>query len=219
MKRYVAALRRAAEVIDVPGAPRTLRIDELRGGPTELAVSWSFENPEVEEPGSGRRRVQGTTTFLLPRSRKDTAVAAEAWWRDVQLDAAHRFRRQVDADSVVGEAPRTRLWTTEEAWGALLSYLTAGGATTLTETPGEIRVEHRDGETGIYRFSPEEWTDHLNRPILEASPDGDGHVVPAEAPLVHGIPVWASDELGEAWGSGGPVVVIRHGRILGIGEG
>lgn len=47
MKRYVTALRRAAEVVDVPGTPRTLRLDEVREAGGDVTVRRSFDDPEV----------------------------------------------------------------------------------------------------------------------------------------------------------------------------
>lgn len=218
MKRYVAALRRAAEVVDVPGVPLTLRIDQVQQGRSDLTVTWSLEDPEVWPGDSRRRRLQGTATFPLPSRRHDADTAARAWWADVQLAAARRFKGQVDADSTPGTAPRAQLWSTEEAWRALLSYLGGTGAR-VTETGTDVRVVHPSGETEVYRFTPEEWADYLNRPIRSASSQGDGYVVPSAVPVVGGIPVWAGDELDEAVGAHGPVAVIRHGRIVGIGEG
>ncbi len=45
MKRFVAALRRAAEVVDVPGAPRSLRLDHIQVDGDSLELIWSFAVP------------------------------------------------------------------------------------------------------------------------------------------------------------------------------
>lgn len=210
MEEYLAAVRRAAQVIDVPGAPLTLRLDDARIVAGRARLSWSFEDPESYEgdPVPHGRRVTGELDAGPPRG--DPAELGHAWWSTAQLDAAHRFRLQVDADWLPGVPYVETSWTVDEAWSALLSALAAHGA--VVEVDGdEIHVvsEH---ETVSYRLDPEEWATYLNGPA-QADPPDDSYVVPAAVPLSGGLPLWAVDELDEATGSSSGVVGLVDGEL------
>lgn len=216
MKRYTPALRRAAEVVDVPGTPRTLRLDEVHETGDTVTVRWSFVDPEVHE-GRPRARLSGTATFAPQGRRGEVEVLARSWWREVQLAAGHRFKRQVDADFVPGVPPRREPWTVDEAWHALLAHLQASQPVTVEATAEGLRVVTRTAETH-YRFSPHVWADYLNRVQLATSSGDDEYVVPAGVPQDGGLPIWAADDLDETAGLRGPVVTIAGGRLVSSAE-
>lgn len=188
MDKYLGAVRRAAQVIDVPGAPRTLRLDDARVVADGVRLSWSFEDPESDlgEPVPHGRRLTGELDIRLPRDEPgDPGEQARAWWASAQLEAAHRFKLKSDADWLPGVPYVATSWTVEQAWSALLGALATHGAT--VELDGdEIHVadEH---ETVVYRIDPEEWAAYLNGPEQTDAPD-DPYVVPAAVPLVDGLP-------------------------------
>jgi hypothetical protein len=202
------AVRNAAHTVDVPGAPRSLRLEAVHVSGGECRIEWSFRDPE-QLPGDSRpglRRVRGET-----RSR---ARSAAECWSAAQLDAARRYRARVDADWLPGEPYRRRVWSTEEAWQALLGYLRSSGAE-VHERDGEIVAEHLDDLT-VYRFDPVEWARFLNR-ITDQEPGPGGDLVPAALPDMDGLPLWAVDELTWANGDLGPVVGLVDGRLVRLG--
>lgn len=212
MKRYLSAVRRASRVVDVPGTPRSLRLDNSEVVADGVRLTWSFVDPErhLGERRPHGRRIRGE---LEVRSVKgDPDEAARSWWAEAQLAAARRYKLQVDADWLPGEALVRRVWTTEEAWHALLVYLGGYGAAVRVER-GEIRVTDGTEET-TYRIDPDEWAAYLTGP--EFTDDGSSEIVPAASPLVDGIPLWAADELMEAAGAWGPVVGLVDGRLVGL---
>ena len=208
MEEFRRALRRSARLVDVPGAPRTLRLDGTEGHGRGVRLSWSFIDPNVlpGEPTRHGRRVSG----LLDVPSDDPGAAGPAW-AAVQLAAAHEYKRQIDADWEPGEPYVPRTWTADEAWQALLSHLESDGDEVVA-VDGEIRVRHGT-ERVVYRIDPAEWAEHLTEPAAAWDPDSD--VVPVGTPMIGGLPLWAVDELDEARGSGGPVVRLVDGRIVG----
>ena len=218
MKRYAAALRGAAEVVDVPGTPLTLRLDEVREAGHTVTVRWSFVDPEVHR-GRPRGRLSGTATFTATGTGREADALARSWWREVQLAAGHRFVRQVDADFLPGAVPRRDPWTAKEAWQALLRHLRASDPVVVEETDDGVRVVTGSEEI-VYRFTPGEWADYLNGVGLPRSEeqvgDSDGDdVVPAATGPLDELPVWAVDDLDETAGAHGPVVTIVDGRLVG----
>jgi hypothetical protein len=47
VKRQLAAVQRASEVVDVPGTPRSLRLDDAEVVADGFRLRWSFTDPEV----------------------------------------------------------------------------------------------------------------------------------------------------------------------------
>lgn len=213
MKRYLAAVRRASRGIDVPGTPRSLRLDNAEVVVDGVRLTWSFVDPERhldEQRPHGGRRLRGELEVRSVKGAPDEM--ARRWWAEVQLAAARRYKLQIDADWLPGEAFVRRVWTTEEAWQALLAHLGSYGAAVRVER-GEIRVTDGTEET-TYRIDPDEWATHLTGP--EYTDDGSSEIVPAASPLVDGLPLWAADELMEAAGAWGPVVGLVDGRLVGL---
>lgn len=213
MKRQLAALRRASEVVDVPGTPRTLRLDNAEAVADGVRLRWSFVDPEVlpgdREPHG--RRIRGELEVRL--SQGDQDEVAWGWWAQAQLAAARRYKQQIDADWSPGEPYVRRIWTTEEAWQALLTHLGRSGAEVHVDD-GEIRVV-RTTEQTIYRIDPAEWAAYLTEPeVTEAA--ANSNIVPVATPGVDGLPLWVVDELFEAAGAWGPVVGLVNGRLVGL---
>jgi hypothetical protein len=212
VNRYAAALRRAAEVIDVPGTPRSLRLDNLEVSGDRVRLWWSFIDPEVlpgdREPH--RRRIRGELEVAMERGRP--AEVATSWWAEAQLAAGRRYALQIDADWEPGEPYVRRVWSTDEAWQALLSHLGGYGAEVRVDD-GTVRVVQA-GEETVYVIDPEEWAAFLTDPEA-IDPDGS-EIVPVATPLVDGLPLWAADELAEAAGAWGPVVGLVGGRLVGL---
>jgi hypothetical protein len=213
VKRYLAAVRRASRVVDVPGAPRSLRLDDAAPVGQGVRLRWSFVDPEVlphERPPHGRR-IRGDLEVRVAQGVPEEV--ARTWWAEAQLAAARRYKLQVDADWLPGEPFVRRVWTTEEAWQALLAHLGSYGAVVRVEGR-EIRVRDGPGET-VYRIDPDEWAQYLTDPEIAEEP-GDTDIVPAANPLVDGLPLWAVDELDEAAGAWGPVIGLVDGEIVGL---
>lgn len=213
MKRQLAALRRASEVVDVPGTPRTLCLDNAEPMTDGVRLRWSFVDPEVlpgdREPHG--RRIRGE--LEVPLSQDDQDEVAPGWWAQAQLAAAHRYKQQIDADWTPGEPYVRRLWTIEGAWQALLTHLGRCGAEVHVDD-GEVRVVQGTEQT-IYRIDPAEWAAYLSgAEVTEAADDSD--IVPVGTPLVDGLPLWVVDELFEAAGAWGPVVGLVDGRLVGL---
>jgi hypothetical protein len=206
---HLAALRRAATVIDVPGTPRSLRLDGADVVGDTLRASWSFLDPEVMpgDPQPPVRRVRGETASSL---HSDEVGSERACWSEVQLAAAHRYKLQIDADWLPGESAVRQVFTVDAAWTALLDYLATHGAVVHARN-GNVTVEDASGTT-TYRIEPAEWADYLNSP--EASDDSE--IVPAAAPLVDGLPLWAADRLEEAAGAWGPLIALINGELVGL---
>lgn len=213
MRRYLAAVRRASRVIDVPGTPRSLRLDDAVPVGDGVRLSWSFVDPEVlphDRPPHGRR-IRGELEVRATQGVPEEV--ARTWWAAAQLAAARRYKLQIDADWLPGEPFVRRVWTSEEAWQALLAHLGSHGAVVRVED-GEIRVGDGPEET-IYRIDPDEWAEYLTDPETAEAP-GDADIVPVAGPLVDGLPLWAVDELDEAAGAWGPLVGLVDGRIVGL---
>ena len=209
MTAFTKALRRVAVVVDVPGAPRSLRLDSVEAQDGDgVVVSWSFVDPEVhvgERSGHGRR-VRGHLEVASPRPR-----AAARVWAEVQLAAARAYVRQVDGDWDAGEPYVRRTWTAQEAWDALVAHLREQWAA-VDVGDGEVRV--RDGgREAVYRLDPEEWAAYLTDPDdawAEVS-----ELVPVATRTDGPLPLRAVDELEEAEGAGGPVVRLVDGQLVG----
>lgn len=214
VRRRVTALRRAAQSVDVPGAPLSLRLDTVAVTGDRVSLGWSFTDPEdPPDPGSSGGRVQG---MLLVSSGSDANMQEDATdvWAQAQLQAAHRFKNAVDADWLPGEPVRRREWSVAEAWQALLDHVSAGQAD-MQVVDGEIRVTSQ-GRRSVYRISPDQWAAYLNRAEAVDRPAND-YVVPAAMPLVDGLPLWAVDELNETEGVHGAVGLL-NGRLVGLGK-
>ncbi len=213
MKRQLAAVRRASEVVDVPGTPRSLRLDNAEAVADGIRLRWSFVDPEVlpGDRGPHGRRIRGELEVRPSQGFQDEV--ARGWWAEAQLAAARRYKQQIDADWSPGEPYVRRIWTTEEAWQALLTHLGRYGAEVHVDDDG-IRVVQGTEQT-IYRIDPAEWAAYLTGPeVTEAADDSD--IVPVGTPLVDGLPLWAVDELSEAAGAWGPVVGLVEGRLVGL---
>ena len=213
VKRQLGALRRASEAVDVPGTPRTLRLDNAEAVANRVRLRWSFVDPEVV-PGDREphgRRIRGKLEVAL--SQGDQDEVARGWWAQAQLAAAHRYKQQIDADWSPGEPYVRRVWTTEGAWHALLTHLGRCGAE-LHVDDGEVRVVQGTEQT-IYRIDPAEWAAHLTEAEVTVAAD-DSDIVPVGTPLVDGLPLWVVDELFEGSGAWGPVVGLVDGRLVGL---
>jgi len=200
-------------MIDVPGTPRSLRLDDAEAVADGIRLRWSFADPDVlpgdREPHG--RRIRGELEVRL--SEGVQGEAARSWWAEAQLTAARRYKQQIDADWSPGEPYVRRIWATEEAWQALLTHLGSYGAEVHVED-GEIRVVRGTEET-IYRIDPVEWAAYLTGPeATEAADDSD--IVPVGTPLADGLPLWVVDELFEAAGAWGPVVGLVDARLVGL---
>lgn len=207
MDDHLEAVRRAAGAVDVPGAPLTLRLDSVEVTGQGVRLDWSFEDPE-SHPGDRRphgRRIQGHVVAPVPAPATVSAELAREWWAEAQLAAAHRFKQHVDSDALPGEPYVRRVWTAEEARDALIAYLGAYGLPVIVEGDA-IRVD--DGTGATYLLDPQEWADYLTDPETSAAEDVWEHTVPTAQPLVDGLPLWVTDELGELSASGGTVTLV-----------
>jgi hypothetical protein len=209
-------LRRAAHSLEVPGAPLTLQLDTVDVQGDKFSIVWSFVDPEVlPDPSSQGGRIRGTLV-VRARSGASAEEQASAWWAQAQLQAAQRFKSAVDADWIPGEPVRRREWSVAGAWQALLDHLSTDDAG-VQVVEGQIRVTHQEWRS-VYRIDPNEWAAYLNR-VEAADHHEDDYIVPAAMPLVHGLPLWAVDELAETEGAHGPVVALVDGRLVGLGTG
>jgi len=193
-----------------------LQVDRIDVRGDEVSIGWSFLDPEVfPVPSSEGGRIRGT---LVVRATNDASAEeqARAWWSQAQLLAAREFKLAIDADWIPGEPVRPRRWSVAGAWAALLDYL-ADGAADVQVLEGEIRVTHPEWRS-VYRIDPHEWADYLNR-FESAIPARNDYILPAAMPLVHGLPLWATDKLTEEEGAHGPVVALVDGRLVGLGDG
>lgn len=220
-KSYLAAVWDAARVIDLPGAPRTLRLDNVEvvgdvgGAGGRVMLSWSFEDPESYEgePVPHGRRVRGV--LQAGPAQGDPRERARSWWAAAQLEAGHRFVTQVDADWLPGQPAVALAWTVQEAWAALLAFLGSYGGEVHVHA-GELRVTQEHEEVA-YRIDPLAWAEYLNRPY-RTPPSEDSYVVPAAVPMYDGLPGWAIDELSEVAGSNEDGVVgLVDGELVGLG--
>ena len=208
MSAFGAALRRVAELVDVPGTPRSLRLDAVEQDRDVVRVSWSFVDPEVhlgERAGHGRR-VRGHLEVAPP-----SPGAAAAVWAEVQLAAARAYVRQVDGDWDPGVPYTRRTWTAREAWDALVAHLEEQWPDDDVGD-GEIRVRD-DARQAVYRLDPEEWAAYLTEPEGAWSEESD--IVPVATRTDGPLPLWAVDDLDEAEGAGGPEVVLVDGHLVG----
>jgi hypothetical protein len=215
VKAYLAAVRRASTVLDVPGTPTTLRLDDARSiGGDVVLLSWSFADPEVfsgDKKPHGRR-VKGDLTV---RAEGDPEEAARTWWAEAQLSAGHRYKRQIDADWTPGEPYVRRVWTRDEAWEALLSHLRSTWDEVVVEEGGIRVVDGR--EEVVFRIDRDQWAEYLTDPVTDQAPRRTD-VVPVATPMDRGLPLRAVDDLEEAAGAWGPVVGLVEGRIVGLGS-
>ncbi|GAB2870760.1 hypothetical protein [Nocardioides pacificus] len=214
------AVRRAARVVDVPGAPLSLRLDDVSRTREGARLDWSFVDPESHagDPHPHGRRIRGSTQVPSPRAPSEDL--ARDWWAAAQLAAAHRFKEQVDSDAMPGVPYVHRTWSVEEAWEALVAYL-GPHCTEVRPEDGIIRVD--DGyEQTTFLIDPTEWAAYLSDvepTAVDEHPDDatEAHlatgIVPTAVPLVDGLPLWAVDELEEATGSGGPVIALVEGEL------
>lgn len=214
VKEYLRAVRRVSGELDVPGTPRTVRLDDVApDGRGAVRLRWSFLDPEVRvgETASHGRRIKGELTFP---AAGDPRKAARAWWAEAQLAAADAYRQQVDADWIPGEPHVRRVWSREEAWEALLTHLRSSWDEVVVDDEGVRAVRDREGdrEEVLYRLDPDEWADHLTGPArTQASERSD--VLPAAVPLQDGLPLWAVDELDEVAGAWGRAALV-DGRFV-----
>ena len=212
MTAFSKALRRASAVVDVPGTPRSLRLDAVQQEGDLVRVSWSFADPEVHvgERSGHARRVRGHLEVASPRPGR----AAEVW-AEVQLAAARAHILQVDGDGDPGQPYVRRQWTPQEAWDALVEHLQQRWAV-VDVGDGEVRV--RDGaREAVYRLDPEDWAAYLTEP--EAPWGEESDVVPVAVRTDGPLPLWAVDDLDEAEGAGGPEVSLVGGRLVGSRPG
>jgi hypothetical protein len=212
VKRFGQAVRKAARTIDVPGTPRSLRLDGVAVTGDLARLTWSFADPEVfaDDRRPHHRRVRAETDVAVVRS--DMAELGREAWAAAQLAAAHRYKLQIDADWIPGEPYVPRTWSVEDAWQALVGHL-AAGSRSLQVRDGEIVAD--DGrETFTYRIDPVAWAHYLTEPEAPA----DGEIVPAATPSVDGLPLWATDALHEAAGAWGPVIGLVDGKLMGLSE-
>lgn len=143
------------DVVDVPGTPRTLRLDNAEAMTDGVRLRWSFVDPEVlpGDRSSHGRWIRGE--LEIPLSQGDQDEVARGWWTQAQLAAAHRYKEQIDAGWIPGEPYVRRLRTSEGAWQALLTHLGRCGAE-VHVNDREIRVLQGTEQT-IYRIDPAEW--------------------------------------------------------------
>jgi hypothetical protein len=209
-------MRRVSAMLDVPGTPRTLRLDGVAFDGDVVVLRWSFKDPESfsgDRVPHGRR-IHGE--LKLPPADGVTEEAARSAWARVQLDAAYRYKSQVDADWIPGEPFVRRVWTPDEAWqGLLLTFLDREGAEVRNEG-GELHAICGPADENVYRMDPHDWASYLTGPITsEASVESEGSdIVPAATPDVDGLPLWATDELSELAGTY-TVNALVDGRLTG----
>lgn len=214
VKDYLEAVRRASAVLDVPGTPRTLRLDDVApDGRAAVRLRWSFVDPEVlvGETAPHGRRIKGDLTF---RAEGDPQEAARSWWGEAQLAAGQAFAHQVDADWIPGEPYVRRVWTREDAWEALLGHLRSVWDEVLLEDGGVRVVRDREGERDevVYRLDPDRWADYLTDPV-RTEPSEGSYVLPVATRMDDGLPLWAVDELEEAGGAWTRVGLVK-GRLV-----
>ncbi|HET9420214.1 MAG TPA: hypothetical protein VFO49_03685 [Nocardioides sp.] len=213
LARCLEAVRRAAATVDVPGTPRSLRLDTSGAEGDTIRLTWSFIDPEDPGPAGGHRIREVLRVSSEPG---DPDHLARSWWAEVQLSAGRRYKSQIDADWTPGAPYSPRTWTPDEAWQALIDHLGAYGADLRAEAR-EIRVRSR-GEETVYRIDPEEWAAFLN--AVDSRDDwDDSDIVPVATPAPYGgLPMWAIDDLDETAGSRGPVIGLVDGRLVGLGR-
>ena len=212
MSGYVAAVRQAATVVDVPGAPLSLRLEHIEMDGGTIRLRWSFGDPQAspDDRASSARRIRGEQEESI--SSGDVAGLARSWWAAAQLAAAHRYQRLVDADWTPGEQPRRAGRTVDQAWEALLAY--------LRQEPGEVSAHDgairatRDSQEYVYRIDPAEWAVFVTGAATNSS--SDPGIVPAACRLVDGLPAWAVDQLVETAGAFGPVIGLVDGQLVGL---
>ena len=210
---WAEAVRRAADAVHVPGAPRSLALDHADVRADRVRLRWSYVDPEARSRDRGRpdRRVHGELVVPLSHARGDARdEVASGWWAEVQLAAAHRYRQQVDADWTPGEPYVPRTWTVDEAWHALRDHLAQHGE--VHDAEDGLRVV-TGTEQIVYRIDPAAWAAYLTDPEPDETTT-DGDVVPAATPLTDGLPLWVTDELVEIVGADEPAVVELGDRGL-----
>jgi hypothetical protein len=216
VSRFVTLVRRLSSVLDVPGTPRSLRLDGVAFDGGVAVLRWSFKDPESfsgDRVAHGRR-IHGE--LEVPYVHGVTEEAARSAWARVQLDAAYRYKSQVDADWIPGEPFVRRVWTPDDAWQGLLTFLGREGAEVRQER-GELHATYGPDDQNIYRIDPHEWATYLTGPItsevfVEAE---ESDIVPAATPDVDGLPLWATDELSELAGTY-TLIALVDGRLTGV---
>jgi hypothetical protein len=205
-------VRLCAGVVDVPGAPVTLRLDGVSASDDTCEVLWSYTDPEIV-PGASepQGRVAGVTRVTVHETSDTTG---ERCWAQAQLDAAHEFKYQVDEDWLPGEPPPDpRQWSAPEAWSALRTFLSRDGAT-VREDDGDLVVTGQHGHTVSYRFEPTAWAAYLTRFAVAVLEAGSPYVVPAAVPEMDGLPLWVADQLIEEAATS-QVVLLEDGELRG----
>ncbi|MFY0405444.1 hypothetical protein [Solicola sp. PLA-1-18] len=217
------AVRRLANVVDVPGAPTTLRLEQVNSTADGFKLRWSCFDPIAwanrDLPSKEQARMRGTVRVGLKVG--DPETTARAWWARTQLAAARRYARHLDADWEPGVPWVNRTWTIDEAWKALTEYLTGPRRRVHTEEDGvHVSFDDPDRLDEVYEFKPREWAAYLREFTsttlgpLEPGQVGDSEIVPAAIPLIDGLPLFVTDELSEMMGSKGPAVTLVDGRIV-----
>lgn len=204
------AIRRAATVVDTPGAPLSLRLDRVDVTVDAAHLQWSFLDPR--EPHVA---IRGQTRSVITRGRDRTAQMA---WAEAQLAAAHRHRDEVDSDLLPGVPYVAHHWSTDEAWAALLGHLAIRGVVEVQDAQIEFTHNEDTDEVITYRIDPVEWAAYLNASEIAIEPEEPDvtDTVPAATPMDHGLPLWASDDLAEASGAWGPIIGLIDGELVGL---
>ncbi len=215
MSRFVTAARRLSSVLDVPGTPRSLRLDDVTIDGDVVVLRWSFTDPESfdGDPMPHDRRIHGELEVSSVNGNPDEA--ARSCWARIQLDAAYRYKLQVDADWIPGQPYVRRVWTPDVAWQGLLTFLGREGAEVRHER-GELHAIYGAADENIYRIDPNDWATYLTGPSTpepSVEPD-ESDIVPAATPDVAGLPLWATDELTELAGTY-TVIALVDGRLTG----
>jgi hypothetical protein len=216
VSRFVTAVRRHSSVLDVPGTPRSLRLDDVTFDGDGIILSWSFTDPESfhGDPVPHGRRIHGQ--LEVPTCHGIPDDDARSCWARIQLDAAYRYKSQVDADWIPGEPAVRRVWTPDAAWQGLLAFLGREGAEVRHER-GELHAIYGAADETIYRIDPNDWAAYLTGPTTpepSVEPE-ESDIVPAATPDVDGLPLWATDELTELAGTY-TVIALVDGRLTGV---
>lgn len=121
---------------------------------------------------------------------------------------------QIDSDLAPGEPPAPRHWSTDEAWSALVDFVTTPDHDVRATPEGLVVTSLEDDEVVTYRLGREEWAAYLNRheDMLRGGPDSE--VVPALVPRHGALPSWVTLHLWELAATRS-TVLLRGGRLTG----